>query len=268
MPTTTDFPQGAPVWIDLQSSDREAAATFYAGLFGWEITEPHEPTGAFALASLPAGPVAAIGPLDADLVEQGARSAWTVYLAVDDLELAVASVPDAGGRVILPPGRLGGGVRLAIVADPAGAIVGFWEGGQRVGWAQNEPGAPDWFELVGAEAEDAIDFYSTVLGLSVTTMPMGEDEYRMLAVDDVEFAGVDASAPEQAAWRVYFKVADIDAARLRVEELGGSMLTETVAFEGVGAWAAARDPQGAVFSVLQPPAQPEEPQQEGSANDE
>jgi Predicted enzyme related to lactoylglutathione lyase len=263
MPTTTEFPQGAPVWIDLQSADRDGAVAFYAGVFGWDVTEPREATGMFALASIDAGPVAAIGPLDSELVEQGARSAWTLYLAVDDLDAAVASAPDAGGRVILPPGDLGGGVRLALVADPVGSIVGFWEGGQKAGWARGENGAAAWFELVGAGADAALDFYAATLGMTVTRMSMGEGDYPMLAVGDVEYAGADASGSGPAAWRVYFRVDDIESARERIQELGGSVLGDTMRFEGVGAWAAARDPQGAVFSILQPPDALDGASQEG-----
>ena len=35
MPAPTDIPLGAPVWLDLQSSDTARSIEFYTGVFGW-----------------------------------------------------------------------------------------------------------------------------------------------------------------------------------------------------------------------------------------
>jgi predicted enzyme related to lactoylglutathione lyase len=52
-------------------------------------------------------------------------------------------------------------------------------------------------------------------------------------------------------WHVYFAVDDADAAAAKVSGLGGSILVEP--FDSpVGRIAVARDPQGAMFSVIQP----------------
>jgi len=254
MPRTTDVPHGAPAWIDLHTTDRDGAAAFYAALFGWDVSTPEDGAVPYVVASGGNGPVASIGPMSPDLVERGARGAWTLYFAVDDVDAAVAAVPEAGGRVVLSPGVLGRAVRVALVCDPAGAVFGLWQGRHEAGWVHDETRAADWFELVGDGAMKALDFYIDALGMTVSRMPMGDDDYPMLGAAGVEYAGVDDSAPGAVAWRVYFGVDDIDAARERIAELGGAMLTDTARFDGIGAWAAARDPQGAVFSILQPPA--------------
>ena len=41
MPAPTDIPLGAPVWLDLQSSDTARSIEFYTGVFGWT----HEQAG-------------------------------------------------------------------------------------------------------------------------------------------------------------------------------------------------------------------------------
>jgi predicted enzyme related to lactoylglutathione lyase len=52
-------------------------------------------------------------------------------------------------------------------------------------------------------------------------------------------------------WHVYFAIADADATAARATELGGSVLVPPFDTP-VGRIAVLRDPQGAVFSVLQP----------------
>jgi uncharacterized protein len=53
-------------------------------------------------------------------------------------------------------------------------------------------------------------------------------------------------------WHVYFAVADADATVARATELGGSILVEPFDTP-VGRMAVIRDPQGATFSIIQPP---------------
>ena len=53
MPERTSYTQGTPNWVDLQTTDQDAAKAFYAGLFGWtyddqplsliHISEPTRP---------------------------------------------------------------------------------------------------------------------------------------------------------------------------------------------------------------------------------
>jgi predicted enzyme related to lactoylglutathione lyase len=50
---------------------------------------------------------------------------------------------------------------------------------------------------------------------------------------------------------VYFVVTDADAAAAKIRELGGGVLAEPFDTP-VGRMAVAADPQGAVFSIMQP----------------
>lgn len=252
MPAITTFPQGSPIWVDLQSTDPVSGAEFYAALFGWETRQPTEETGTYWMAFLNGFPVAAIGDLPPMLAEQGGRSVWTTYLAVDNADTAAAAVTDAGGSVLMPPGDLGNGVRLLIAADPAGAVVGLWEqGGDGMEWLRNEPGAPSWFELLGAEVESALPFYERVLGLKVSKIPMDDGpDYTMLEVGADGVAGA-YTFETPGHWQIYFEVTDIDATAARVAELGGNVLGDVQAAEGIGRWVVAVDPQGAAFSLLQ-----------------
>lgn len=59
-------------------------------------------------------------------------SAVRPHLHVDDLDAAVALVTTAGGSVLEEPKDVGGGLRVAVVRDPAGADIGLLsDSGQR-----------------------------------------------------------------------------------------------------------------------------------------
>jgi len=91
--------------------------------------------------------------------------AWTTYVWVDDADAVAASAVKAGGSLLAEPfGSLDGG-RMAIVADPSGAVFGVWtpgahRGGQRV----NEASAYAMSFLRTPDPEGAKPFYGAVLG--------------------------------------------------------------------------------------------------------
>lgn len=53
-------------------------------------------------------------------------------------------------------------------------------------------------------------------------------------------------------WLVYFAVADLDAATVRLTELGGAVRGERASAPGVGRWVGAVDPFGGAFALLEP----------------
>jgi predicted enzyme related to lactoylglutathione lyase len=253
MPIEDAFPHGTPVWVDLQSPDQPAAVAYYRDLFGWEVGPASSETGGFSLATIRDTAVAALGPLPFD----DAPSLWTVYFAVDDADAAAAAVTDAGGSVILEPGEPVPGVRLAIVADPAGAAFGLWQRDEHEPWLRDEPGAVDWLELVAPDPESTFPFYESVLRVGVSEMQVGDQPYGLFEVGERSVAGAYRSDDgEPAHWLMYVNVPDLDAAVVRAIDLGGTLRTEPLSAPGVGRWAELVDPQGAVFAVLEPEPEP------------
>ncbi|MBW8871536.1 MAG: VOC family protein [Leifsonia sp.] len=254
MPIEDAFPQGTPVWIDLQSADPPAAATYYRSLFDWEVSPPSADSGGFSLASGRGVPIAALGPLPSDDVP----TTWTVYFSVDDLEAASTAATDAGGSVLLEPGEPVPGIRLAIVADPAGAVFGLWQRKEPGDpWLRDEPGAVDWLELVASDPASTFPFYESVLGVGISEMRVGSEPYGLFDVGPTSVAGAYRSdGADPAHWLVYFNVADLDAAIVRATELGGTLRTEPLSAPGVGRWAEIVDPQGAGFALLEPEPEP------------
>jgi hypothetical protein len=254
MPARTSYRQGTPNWVDLQTTDQDAAKAFYSGLFGWTYDDQPMPQGAvYSMAVLGDGVVAAIAPQSPELAAAGAPPIWNTYLAVGSADDTVAKVEAAGGQIAMQPFDVPGAGRMALVLDPGGAAVALWQAGNHIGATLvNEPGAVIWNELITADPS-APAFYEKLLGLSTATMDMGDGEYTMFQIGDDRVGGT--VAPQMPGtpnhWHVYFAVADADASLAMVTGLGGSVLAGPFDTP-VGRMAAVRDPQGAAFSIIQP----------------
>ena len=107
---------GSFVWNELMTQDPAAARTFYAAVFGLEISEPLSPDFDYTTIKVGGRDVGGIGKAD-----EGVPPHWGTYFAVADTDATVATVREAGGAVIgdahdSPYGR------VAVCADPQGAV--------------------------------------------------------------------------------------------------------------------------------------------------
>jgi uncharacterized protein len=258
MPTRTSYAQGTPNWVDIQTTDQAAAKAFYAGLFGWTYDDQPMPQGpVYSMAALGGHLVAAIAPQSPELAAAGAPPMWNTYLAVDSVDDAVGRVEAAGGKVAMAPFDVMDSGRMAFVLDPAGAAVALWQANQHIGATLvNEPGTVIWNELITTDP-GVVTFYADVLGLTTSTMDMGAGAYTLFEVGGEMVGGT--TPPQMPGvpnhWHVYFAVADADATVAKVAELGGAVVVEPFDTP-VGRMAVASDPQGAVFSIMQPAPQP------------
>jgi predicted enzyme related to lactoylglutathione lyase len=258
MPVRTSYAQGTPNWVDLQTTDQDAAKAFYTGLFGWTYDDqPMPPDGVYSMVKLGEQHVAAITGQSPDLAAAGAPPMWNTYIAVDSADDAVSKVEAAGGQVAMTPFDVMDAGRMAFVLDPSGAAVAFWQAGQHIGASLvNEPGTIAWNELITTDPAAAA-FYEQVLGLTTSVVDMGAGEYTLFEVNGQQVGGT--TAPQMPGtpnhWHVYFAVADADASVAKIAELGGSVLAEPFDIP-VGRIAVAADPQGAVFSIIQLAGQP------------
>ena len=260
MPARTSYAQGTPNWVDLQTTDPQAAKEFYAGLFGWTYDDQPMPEGAvYSMALLRGQPVAAIAPQSPELTAAGAPPMWNTYLAVDSADEATARVEAAGGKVGMTPFDIMDAGRMSFVLDPSGAAVALWQAGQHIGATLvNEPGTINWNELLTSDP-GTTKFYADVVGLSTDTFDMGEGgPYTVFKAGDAMVGGT--MAPQMPGtpnhWHVYFGTDDADATAAKAAELGGSVIVPPFDTP-VGRMAVLSDPQGAVFSIIKtmpPPA--------------
>jgi predicted enzyme related to lactoylglutathione lyase len=262
MPTKTSYVQGTPCWVDLQTTDQAAARDFYGALFGWTFDErpmPDDSGTTYSMGQIRGLNAAAIAPQNPDQAAAGIPPTWNTYIAVDDVDATTALVADAGGQVAMEPFDIGDSGRMSFVADPSGAFVGLWQADRHIG-AQivNEPGAVTWNELITSDADVALPFYEKVLGVQAVTVPMGPDySYTMFQIGDTQVGGTTPPQMEGVPnhWHVWFVSAALDETAARARQLGAQLIVEPTAMP-IGRMAVVRDPQGAVFSLLEPADQP------------
>ena len=113
---------GSFVWYELLTPDPVAAKTFYDAVVGWTI-EP-QPSGEMdyrMIGRADGGNAGGVMRLTEEMQSHGARPTWLGYVAADDVDAAVASIEQAGGKTLLPAFDIPNVGRIAMVTDPQGA---------------------------------------------------------------------------------------------------------------------------------------------------
>jgi uncharacterized protein len=245
------YDHGVPSWIDVGTPDIDRAVAFYSDLFGWDVPPGPEEAGGYRIAMLRGRTVCGLGP-----AMNPGPPVWTTYVNVDDADAVVALAKANGGTLFVEPMDVMDAGRMAIVADPVGAVIGIWQPGQHPGAGiVNEPGTLCWNELITTDLDASKQFYGAVFGWGAHDQgPAGPGGYTEWKLGDRSVGGMMAKTPDMPAeippfWGVYFAVSDADAAIAQVAELGGSVMMGPMDIEP-GRFAVVADPTGAVFSVI------------------
>lgn len=110
---------GALCWTELQTTDLEAAGRFYSGLFGWNLRdfEGEMPMRyvLFLCRERAVGGMLQIQPEWGEVPPN-----WMVYFAVADLETTLERAQALDGKLVLPPMKVPGEGRIAVLQDPQG----------------------------------------------------------------------------------------------------------------------------------------------------
>ncbi|MFF2660943.1 VOC family protein [Kitasatospora sp. NPDC058032] len=259
---TAPYKPGTPCWVDLTTSDQQAALDFYRDLFGWQGEVGPAEFGGYAVCSLNGKPVAGIMSRS-EAGESGQPLppvSWTTYLATDDADAAALAVVGAGGAIIHPVVEVGGTGRMLVAADPTGAVFGVWQKLEFIGAGiVNEPGSLVWNELNTTDTAAAGRFYQQAFGLRPGTI-QGMEGFYSLNVGDHTVGGMQPVAGYLAPgtpshWMAYFSVDDTDSTVDALVKAGGSVIQPPFDMQA-GRMAVVRDPQGAVFSVTSTPDSP------------
>jgi predicted enzyme related to lactoylglutathione lyase len=244
----TSYTPGTFCWVDLMAADQDAAKTFYEALFGWDYQDfPITGGGVYSVAQRDGKAVAAIVPLPDPRIPPH----WNCYVSVDDADAAAARAESLGAAVVLPAGDVGASGRLAVIQDPQGAILSVWQPGEHVGAALvNGPGLLSWNDLLSPDVEASAAFYRELFGWTIDAIPGAEGQYWSIANDGKLNAGLMPLPPGgHPAWNLYFGIEDLDAATAQAADLGAQTLMGPTPVPG-GRFAVLRDPQNAVFSVV------------------
>jgi predicted enzyme related to lactoylglutathione lyase len=244
------YDEGVPSWVDLGTPDPTKAADFYSQLFGWDVQVGPPEAGGYAIAHLRGRSVAGLGPQ-----QHPGPPAWSTYVNVADADAVIARVSQQGGQVFVEPFDVMEVGRMAVFADPVGAVISLWQPGAHTGAGiVNEPNTYSWSELITTDIAAASDFYEKVFGWKADGHGEGASAYYEWKLNDRSIGGMMTRPPQMPAevpphWGVYFTVADTDQAVARINESGGSTLAGPMDIEP-GRFAAVMDPTGAPFNVI------------------
>ena len=230
MSERSEYAPGEFCWVDLSTTDVEAAKSFYGDLLGIEAeAAPGDPeeTGGYGFFMKGGKMLAGVGP-----VQSGeGHSAWSSYVKVEDADATADKVKDAGGSVFFGPADLPNDAgRVAMLRDPSGAFFGVVEQNRNPG-AQlvNEPGAWTWNNLLTRDIEGAKDFYGKVFGWTAEHNDEAPPNVLMWQVEGQRWPegmgglmGITDDLPAEmpAHWQVYFIVDNADEAIAKAESNG------------------------------------------------
>ncbi len=263
------------IWYELMTTDADAARDFYQKVVGWTIEAAPSGPVDYRMITASEGNVAGLLPLSPAMTAGGARPAWVGYVGVDDVDKMVASIENGGGKTHMPPITMEGVGRMAMVADPQGAVFYVMTPTPPA----NQPDATSnafsydkprvghcaWNELATSEPEAALHFYGQRFGwVKDGEMDMGE-------LGNYQFIRHAGRAPEGApmgqgmlgavmpmmpqgapmpVWNYYFRVPDIDTAASAITSGGGQILHGPQEIPGGDFSINGVDPQGAFFALV------------------
>lgn len=256
---------GNPCWYELGTGDLDDAASFYAGIFGWNVIDSGMKGFDYRLAR-------SEGDMVAGLMSNVGQAGnpppnWLIYYAVDDCDKSASDVVKAGGTVFKEPADVPGTGRFSVVADPQGAVFGLLQPDMSQmseaeqaraetsgAFNQSKAGRGNWNELMSTDPAAAFEFYAGLFGWTKgEAMDMGEmgtyQLFRHKGVDIGAMMGL-GNAPVPA-WLPYFGVdRPVKATIELIQSAGGTVHHGPMEVPGPAYIAVAQDPQGAWFAVV------------------
>jgi uncharacterized protein len=256
MPEATWYSQGAFCWTELSTNDVEGAKRFYSQVFDLDTSETPIPDGGSYVQFLKDGKqVAGLSDQMEHERSQGVPPHWNTYIAVGDGDLVAKEAEGLGATVVAPAFDVLESGRMAVVMDPTGAPISFWQAKDHIGsQLYAADGTPSWWELMTHDQGRAVEFYTKLFGYGVEEFPVEGGTYFVLTHKGQQAAGIFA-APQPdvpAMWTPYFQVADADATLEKATSLGANAMMPVTESEGVGRYSSITDPQGAVIAFIQP----------------
>jgi len=259
MSQRTEYAPGTPSWTDLATPDLAASEAFYGSLFGWsfDTQDTGDADNPYVMINQGDKAVAGMMKLSPEMAAGGMPPVWSTYVTVKDVDAAAKRAKDLGGAALSESMDVMDAGRMAVVADPGGAVFCVWEPKEHSGAEiVNEPVSMTWNELLTPDVPAVKPFYEGLFGWQAEDMEMpgGEGTYTAWNLPGTEQAvGGAMGSPMEgmpALWNVYFQVDDTDATVEKAKQLGATVMAGPMDIEGVGRFAGLVDPQGAMFSVL------------------
>lgn len=257
MPNIERHDPGSFCWFELATTDQTAAKKFYTSLFGWSVSDfPMGPGSRYSIFQVEGQDAAAAFTIQPE--HRGMPPNWTLYVAVENADYAVQQAVSAGGKAVVPTFDVTDAGRMAVLADPTGAVFAVWQPKKSKGTGiAGVDGTVCWADLSTPDVEIAGKFYGDLFGWQISA-DNDSSGYSHIKNGDRFIGGIQSAATRNSQapphWMIYFLVSDCNAAAAKAAELGSQPLMAPMDIPKVGRMAILKDPQGAVFALFQPEA--------------
>jgi len=255
MPHIEKHAPGSFNWIELATTDQNAAKQFYGALLGWETQDfPMGPDGTYTMFKLDGRDTAGGYQIPSGMAMP---PHWELYVAVDSADETAARAAGLGATIIRPAFDVFNLGRMAVIQDPTGAIFSIWQAISHIGSGiAGESGTLCWADLNTPDRERSKSFYEALFGWSFDPgKDTSADPYLHIKNGPAFIGGVvpEAHRNKHAPphWLIYFQVADCDASTAKAAELGGQVYVPPMSIDATVRYSVVADPQGIVFALFQ-----------------
>ncbi|WP_433869304.1 VOC family protein [Saccharopolyspora sp. CA-218241] len=247
---------GMPCWIELITTDLDAAQEFYAGLFDWTYETHSDPeSGEHVIALREGFPVASLRAASGD------QSTWRLYLATHDCTEVSGEAVGLGATITVPRNHVPKVGAKTVLVGPSGAEFGLLQPEESWQFDVGLPGTLMWAELVTIRAQAADSFFQELFGYEAEQFGTEHrSDYSVWYLDGesvlarVSMIREFITAQTLPHWLLYLGADDAigtDELVRRAMELGGRI--RVVPYDSsIGRVAVLRDPTGARFAVVDP----------------
>jgi uncharacterized protein len=258
MPVIEKHYPGSFCWFELATTDQAAAKRFYTSLFGWTFNE--FPIGAdevYTIFQLNGQDTGAAYTMKREQQAQGLPPHWMLYVAVDNADNAGIRAAELGGKLCAPAFDVMDVGRMAVIADPAGAVFSVWQAKKHKGVGiTGENGNVCWADLSTPDSAAARRFYHELFDWNFVEGEKDTSGYLHIKNHEQFIGGVPAASQRDPSvpphWLIYFQVADCDASTRKAKDQNAKVLSGPHDLETVGRFAILKDHQGAAFALFQP----------------
>lgn len=124
MADETQFVHGVVCWSELAVRDVARAQKFYADALGWRFDAMPMPDMTYWIIMSGEARVGGMFEMAGPQFE-GVPEHWLTYIAVDDIDARLRKAVDAGAKICKDAFDIPGVGRMAVLAEPGGAVVAW-----------------------------------------------------------------------------------------------------------------------------------------------
>jgi uncharacterized protein len=259
MPNINSYKSGSFCWLELGTTDQNAAKKFYGSLFGWGVFDaPMGPSDFYTMFQIGGRDAAAAYTLTPEHRAHGVPPHWMLYVAVESADAAASRVKELGGKVLKEAFDVFDVGRMAVVEDPAGAHFCVWQAKKAANGIAGVDGTLCWADLNTPDQAGAKIFYTNLFGWKMVEDTDDDPPSGYVHIqNEKDFIGgiippkfYNPRTPP--CWMPYIQVSNCDGSAEKVQQLGGKLYMPPQTLEDAGRFAIVADPQGAGFAIFQP----------------